>query len=64
MYRRNKVRVNWHQELKNDEFSKEFGFKKRLRKQSELWMYDLSWYDYPGRCVERSWKKHRKTQYK
>lgn len=64
MWRRHKLKVNWHRRLKDDEVSLENGFTKRLFKHSEVYMYDLSWWDYPSRTQERNWKSQRKTQYK
>ncbi|QKN84767.1 hypothetical protein KNV05_gp188 [Vibrio phage River4] len=62
MWRRHKVRVNWHRRLKDDEIAKENGFNQRLFKQTEVYEYDLSWRDYPHRTVQRNWKSQSKNR--
>lgn len=62
MYRRHKIRVNWHRLLKDDDRSKEFGFTKRLFRSTELWSSYLSWWDYPLRTRSRSWKDQTKNR--
>ena len=56
MWQRHKLKVNWHRRLKDDDISRENGFTKRLFKQSEVYKHDLSWWDYPHRTIQRSWK--------
>lgn len=62
MDRRHKLKVNWHRSLKDDDIAVENGFTKRLFKQTEVYMYDLSWWDYPRRTHERSWKNQSKKR--
>ncbi|BBL19247.1 hypothetical protein KIT04_078 [Vibrio phage KIT04] len=62
MWDRHKLRVNWHRRLKDDVTSIENGFNKRLFRQADVYMYDLSWWDYPSRTVQRSWKSQSKKR--
>lgn len=62
---RHKLRLTWHKELKNDGVLESYGFTNRLFRQKDVYLYDLIWWDYPHRSNHtRSWKAHRKTQYK
>ena len=61
-WRRNKINTNWHKLLKQDATSVENGFTKRLFRQSEVYDFTLSWYDYPKRSISRSWKDQSKKR--
>ncbi len=65
MGRRSVIRCNPNKELKEDEFSREFGFVKRLFSSSHVNRI-LKSYDYPDRTSCRSWKNQskRRKQYK
>jgi len=60
---RHKLRINWHQELKNDIKSKEEGFSHRNFKSSDLYTDILCWWDYPRRTFSRSWKDQSKRKH-
>ena len=66
--RRHKIRVCWHKLLKDDvscvQASDQYPVKFRKFRKSEVYCGDLMYYDYPERTLQRSWKKHRKHQYK
>lgn len=64
MWRRRKLRVSWHRDLKQDSIAVEEGFTARLFKHKDVYAIDLAYWDYPSRTVQRSWKQQRKTQYK
>lgn len=62
MWQRRKVRVNWHQELRNDSIAITYGFTSRLFRQSTVYRDSLSFWDYPARTVARSWKHQSKNR--
>ena len=42
----------------------EYGVKPLRPKAYQEQIYDEIWYEHGFRCLQRSWKNHRKTQYK
>lgn len=62
MYRRHKIKVDWHRRLKQDVIARENGFKSRSFRGTELWSSYLSWWDYPLRTSSRSWKDQSKKR--
>lgn len=62
MYTRTKLRLSWQKLLKQDFILKENGFNKRLFKQSDVYTENLTYWEYPRRTIQRSWKSQSKKR--